>query len=606
VSTKTEVNQGRRLGLPPWLLMALPLFASAASHGLWAPDEPRYGQVAREVFSGGGGLAMHLNGSLYPDKPPLLFWAAGLLGWLTGWSELAMRLVSILATLMTAHLVGVLAMRWWRPREASWAPAFFLGTVMVTEIGGRLQIDPLLTLLTTLALVLLDGHKSRWTLRLAGLVIGLGVLAKGPVAILIPVLVWLAWQLIPAARRAGEKPSLRATLLDPWTILLALLPAGLWAMAAIQSEPALKGPLLYGQHLGRITSGGSGKHWAPPWQHLLWLPVLVLPWTLPFLAGLWDGCRSARRGVHADVDRGLVRAVAWFAVLFLFFSIIPPKRNLYLLPAYPAIALICARWWNAILVPGNASERTRSLARMARLSSSAFLVVLGMFLMGVGAFASFWDLPIDLAERLAELPGLRASAYWRFGLPGLIFTIGGVAGMRSLGGGAVQSKAQGIAWEVEQASALRKLQSQAGLATLGSWSLGACALFALLMPMLDSVKSARHLATVVGVLHQANPAQSILCLGIKPEGLRFYADVPAVSWADLPSAGLPDGLFDLPSGAVRDLSLLEHWQVKEGASFLAILKESIWQRLAAADRAQFRLLVTTRLGSKRVVVIGPG
>ena len=78
--------------------------ASAASHGLWAPDEPRYAEVAREVFVEPGLLVMRLCGDLYPDKPPLLFWLAGLLGKLSNWDPFWMRLVSILATLGTAGL----------------------------------------------------------------------------------------------------------------------------------------------------------------------------------------------------------------------------------------------------------------------------------------------------------------------------------------------------------------------------------------------------------------------------------------------------------------------------------------------------------------------
>jgi len=66
----------------------LPMVASAWVRDLWAPDEPRYAQVAREIFEGGDFLVMHLCGELYPDKPPLLFWLSGLFGWLSGWSEL--------------------------------------------------------------------------------------------------------------------------------------------------------------------------------------------------------------------------------------------------------------------------------------------------------------------------------------------------------------------------------------------------------------------------------------------------------------------------------------------------------------------------------------
>ena len=593
---------------PLWLFMALPLLASAISHDFWAPDEPRYGEVAREVFAGEGGIAMYLNGSLYPDKPPLLFWLAGLLGWLTGWSEFAMRMVSILATLVTAHLVCLLACRWWRPREGAWAPAFFLGTVMVTEIGGRLQIDPLLTMLTTIAIVLMDGEGTKRNIRLAGLAVGFGVLAKGPIAILIPVLVALAWHFTPGARTLDQKRSLRSVLLDPVAICLAFLPATLWASAAISAEPDLMGPLLFGQHLGRLGSSGGGSHWGPPWQHLWSLPLLVLPFALPFFASLRSGLRASeflKSDREKGVDLGLARAFAWFAVLFLFFSIIPPKRNLYLLPAYPAIALLCARWWSTTLASTFASRREQSFGRIARISAPCFLLFLGTVLTCVGFVVTFADLPVDLVARIAEMPGLRESAYWRIGVGGGVMITGGIVGFRALWTKpGIESEERGIHWEVERTRALRRGQSGAGLATLASWSLGTSLIFLMVMPMGDEVKSARTVAGQIAELHSQLPARSIPCMGIKPEGFRFYSNVPTVVVSDFAEGPLPAYLEEMGSAGEADFAWLDFWREREGAHFLAVVAESHWSRLTEEQRLGFRVCFIGRLGSKELLVIG--
>ena len=121
-------------------LAFLPLLLFAALADLWAPDEPRYAEIAREAWGRGGFLVMHLNGAVYPDKPPLLYWLAGATGTLGGFAELAIRVPSLLATFGTAWLVWRLARRWWGAREAALAPFFWLATVMVSYIGGRLQI----------------------------------------------------------------------------------------------------------------------------------------------------------------------------------------------------------------------------------------------------------------------------------------------------------------------------------------------------------------------------------------------------------------------------------------------------------------------------------
>jgi len=74
-----------------WWFFMLPMLISAALRELWAPDEPRYAEVAREIFDHGSTLVMHLCGDLYPDKPPLLFWLSGWAGKYFHWSEFAMR-----------------------------------------------------------------------------------------------------------------------------------------------------------------------------------------------------------------------------------------------------------------------------------------------------------------------------------------------------------------------------------------------------------------------------------------------------------------------------------------------------------------------------------
>ncbi len=79
--------------------MALPMLASAAVRDLWSPDEPRYAEVAREVYETGSFLVLHQSAAPYADKPPLFFWLAGLFGAVSGWSELALRLPSLLATI---------------------------------------------------------------------------------------------------------------------------------------------------------------------------------------------------------------------------------------------------------------------------------------------------------------------------------------------------------------------------------------------------------------------------------------------------------------------------------------------------------------------------
>src|SRR6185295_8159107 len=100
-------------------------------------------------------------------------------------SEFWMRVPSILATFATALLAARIAKRFWGDVEARWAATFYLSCVMVTEIGGRLQIDPLLTVLCLASIELVlragdarTGPRAARAMLLAGLCAGFAALAK--------------------------------------------------------------------------------------------------------------------------------------------------------------------------------------------------------------------------------------------------------------------------------------------------------------------------------------------------------------------------------------------------------------------------------------------
>jgi 4-amino-4-deoxy-L-arabinose transferase-like glycosyltransferase len=486
--------------------------ASAWVRDLWAPDEPRYAQVAREIYEGGDFLVMHLCGALYPDKPPLLFWVAGFFGWLSSWSELWMRLPSIAATVATAWVTARIARRWWSELEAAWAAAIFLTTALVLELGGRLQIDPLLTILCVLALDLLTRpadnpqQRTRWLL-LAGLLLGLGGLAKGPVAYLDVGLVLIAWWLL------GVREQTPRVSRWVWVLVagLAVLPVLAWALAAAMSDPRLYDALFYDQHLGRVTK--ADRHPGPPWKHLVNMIYLMLPWTLLVYAALAQAFRQLRQRHEPGADLGLLRAAAWLLAMVLFFSLIPPKRDLYLLPAYPAVALLAAR----ALVQGAKKER---LPGWISYTTALLMVVIGG---AISAAVLFND----------ELPGM----VWRGPLVGLPLVAGSLAAL------VYAIRRQPFRWA-------------AGLAV--SWSVFATVLALVVMQPVNELKSGRFLAAELVALPE-KPA-TIPFIRVHPEAYRFYEGVPGVYATELESFREEHG------DQFLGLVLVEYWDEMDTTS----------------------------------------
>ena len=168
--------------------------------GLMDPDEGRYAEIAREILVLKDWLIPHLNLLPYLEKPPLVYWLTALSFKVLGSNELAARLPSAVSALGGLLLAYALGRTLWGP-----AAAFVSATVLATCCGyvvlGRiLTIDMTFSLLLNLAIALGYLALSRERPRLwpwAYGVLGLAVLAKGPVALLLAGLIWGLWSLFP-------------------------------------------------------------------------------------------------------------------------------------------------------------------------------------------------------------------------------------------------------------------------------------------------------------------------------------------------------------------------------------------------------------------------
>ena len=317
---------------------------------LWAPDEARYAYVAREMVETNEFAIPHRHGEYYAHKPPLMFWmiTAGskIFG---GFTPLATRLPSLIGALLSLWATSRLALRWGGP-AASWrAPLILMTCALFWAKGGMGQIDSLLCGLEMAALALLFSLPIRggklgedkalssgvaWRLGAAGLLMGLAILAKGPVGFLVPLLAFVF-----ASIAAGEARRLR-TWHWLWALPLALVPPAIWLWTVTQSSPpeGYLDELLFKQNVGRAA--GVYGHKNPFYFFLLTYPGELLPWSL-FLPAAFLALRRA----GGEAWRNARRLVAWIVTVIVFFSLSPSKRDLYILLAFPAGAILLALGW---------------------------------------------------------------------------------------------------------------------------------------------------------------------------------------------------------------------------------------------------------------------
>ncbi|GAB4371512.1 MAG: hypothetical protein Kow0062_07140 [Acidobacteriota bacterium] len=327
------------------------------------PDEPYYAIPAREMLASGNWLLTTFGGQPWLDKPPLLYWSiAGSFAAL-GQGELAARLPSALAAVLTILLIPVIARRLGLSRSAGLAAGLVYGTSVSTLVVARLAItDSMLTLWETLALLavalVLRDPRPRWGV-LWGLAGGLALLTKGPIGLAPILLGSLALLALGRPRRWSVPFCAAGTLLAvglPWFALVG------WLHPRLLFE----GFLLQG-NLGRML---EPEHARPAWYYVPALFGLLLPWS-PLLPGavLHAGSRLRRdRGSPGDPARpAAILMLAWVAAVLLPVSLAATRLPTYVVPALPALALLIGDY----LAGPRAGLAPRAWARTTAVSGLA-------------------------------------------------------------------------------------------------------------------------------------------------------------------------------------------------------------------------------------------
>lgn len=312
-------------------------------------DETRYLTVAWEMYLGGDFRILHLNGEIYTQKPPLLFWLINLVWSLTGVSETAARLVGPAFAVGCLVLIAPLARSLWPERKGieSRSTVIMAGFAVFGVFGGLTFFDAMLAFATILGIwsLVLAIRRRRWQGWLGfGLATAFGVYAKGPVILihLLPLVLFYRFWL-----KGDQPPHIRyvaSGLIG--SMLISLLLVALWLVPALSTGGEdFRTAVLWTQSAGRITA--SFAHERQFWFYIAVLPALLYPWF--WVPATWSSLR--RISLH-DADRGLRLCIVWAVAPLVLFSAISGKQIHYLIPELPATALLLAR-----ILPEKLGER---------------------------------------------------------------------------------------------------------------------------------------------------------------------------------------------------------------------------------------------------------
>jgi 4-amino-4-deoxy-L-arabinose transferase-like glycosyltransferase len=366
------------------------LVAFVAALALWdlggrslhVHDTARWGLLAREMVQGGEWLVPHRYGELYVNKPPLYLWAVAAPSALRG--EVTPFLVRLPSALGLIALVLATAawgrLRLGSVRRGQVAALLTLATPAVFWLGREGRLDMMGSALAVLAAWQLDlaasGQGRRRTPWVAGLLLGLALLTKGPPLLLVPLLAWL---LPPPGGRLV--PRMRAA--RPWIVFPVMLGVALaWFVPAVLSAgwAAYGYPLLVGQAADRLAGESTHTHGA-----LYYLGDVAgemgpfgVAYLLLGLAALLPRLR-ARQGAAGPLALG-------FALGLLLFSLVPTKQMRYLIPLVPLGAMALTDLLErVVLVEGRATARRLAWTGAAGLGLAAVTALVLAFRAPYGA-----------------------------------------------------------------------------------------------------------------------------------------------------------------------------------------------------------------------------
>jgi len=307
-----------------WVLLAAIWFGTLGIRPLYKADESRYGEISREMVASGDWVTPRLNGFKYFEKPPLQYWATAAFFSLIGEKDWVARLWTALIGFAGIVMVLTAANRLFGPPAGLYAAAVLAASPLYVLLGQVNTLDMSVTFFLSAAI---------FSFALGQMLVfwaacALAVLSKGLIGIVLPGAALFLYML---AKRDGSL--IRRARVMPGVALFLLIAAP-WFIAVSAANAEFAHFFFVREHFERFTTH-LHQRVHPAWYFIPVLAAGMAPWLVPL-------GHAAMRAFRRRTDAELLLWI-WAAVVFAFFSVSGSKLPPYILPIFPALAVLAAR-----------------------------------------------------------------------------------------------------------------------------------------------------------------------------------------------------------------------------------------------------------------------
>lgn len=340
-----------------WILFALVIIAFylfALDVPLLGPDEPRYSQVAREMFERNDWVTTKLGGYNWFEKPALLYWLQITFYNLFGVSEFSARFGSALFGLGTIASLWILGKKVSSESDFSnWLMIISASSIGLMSFARGASFDIIITFPMAASLVSFfiwensTENSNQKTSYLAlfsfYFFIGVGLIGKGLIGIVFPFAIVAFYYVLRL-----KIPNKTFLLSLFWGTIVSIVVASSWYLPMYLRNGWEFIDHFFVQHHFQRFASNKYKHPGPFWFFFAILPAMTIPWIPFFSVSIWKFIKLKfnREKESSDLtnlnSRLATFAIAWILVPLVFFSFSGSKLPGYILPALPAACILTA------------------------------------------------------------------------------------------------------------------------------------------------------------------------------------------------------------------------------------------------------------------------